>query len=97
MDSNNFYTLLAKGVDPNVHISPGPYNKFRSNQWRSKNAENVTHIKGRLLDQAVIPLQSRPFSKWELLLKERIRSQRGRILSFKSSSFWYGNYFYRIR
>ena len=23
-------------------------------QWRSQNAENVTHIKGKLLDQAVI-------------------------------------------
>ena len=31
-----------------------------------------------------------PFSKWELLLKERICSQRERILSFKSSSIWYG-------
>ena len=30
------------------------------------------------------------FSKWELLLKERIRSQRKRILSFKSSFLWYG-------
>ena len=36
-------------------------------------------------------LQLRPFSKWELLIKERICSQRKRILSFKSSSLWYGN------
>ena len=34
-------------------------------------------------------LQLHPFSKWELLLKERIRSQRERILSFKSSSLRY--------
>ena len=32
------------------------------------------------------PLQLRPFSKWELLLKERICSQSERIISFKSSS-----------
>ena len=32
----------------------------------------------------------RPFSKWELLLKERICSQRERILSFMSSFLWYG-------
>ena len=32
-------------------------------------------------------LQLRPFSKLELLLKERICSQRERILSFMSSSF----------
>ena len=31
-----------------------------------------------------------PLSNWELLLKERIYSQRERILSFKSSSFSYG-------
>ena len=35
-------------------------------------------------------LQLRPISKLELLLKERICSQRERILSFKSSSLWYG-------
>ena len=31
-------------------------------------------------------LQLRPFSKWELLVMERICSQRELILSFKSSS-----------
>ena len=30
-------------------------------QWRSKNAEKVTHIKGRLLDQAVIVFHCVPF------------------------------------
>ena len=34
-------------------------------------------------------LQLRPFSKWELLFKERICSHRERILSFKSSSLRY--------
>ena len=34
----------------------------------------------------IYSLQSRPFSKWELLLMERIGSQRERILSFMSSS-----------
>ena len=42
-------------------------------------------------------LQKRPFSKWELLLKERICSHRERILSFMSSSLWYENHFYPIR
>ena len=39
-------------------------------------------------------LQFRPFSKWELLLKERICSQRERILSFTSSSLRYGKLYY---
>ena len=40
-------------------------------QWRSQNAEKVTHIKGRLLDQAVVLFNCSPFSKWKLLVKER--------------------------
>ena len=35
-------------------------------------------------------LQLHPFSKWELLLKERSCSQREQILSLKSSSLSYG-------
>ena len=42
-------------------------------------------------------LQSNPFSKWELFLKERIDSQRERILSFKSSFLFNGESLYRIR
>ena len=57
-------------------------------QWRSQNTEKVMHIKGRLLDQAMILFQLRPFSKWELLLKERICSKREQILSFMSSSLY---------
>ena len=57
-----------------------------STQWRSQNTEKVTHIKGRLLDQALSLFNCDPFSKWELLLKERICSQREPILSFMSSS-----------
>ena len=45
-----------------------------SDQERSQNAENATHIKGRLPDKTAIPFNCVPF--WELLLKERICSQR---------------------
>ena len=44
-----------------------------------------THIKGRLLYQAMVL-----YISWELFLKERISSLWGRILSFKSSSFRFG-------
>ena len=54
-------------------------------QWRSQNDENVTHIKGRLLDQAVILLISSLFLKGTSL-----KGKRERIPSFKSSSFLYG-------
>ena len=53
----------------------------------ARTLKKVMHIKKRLLYQAVILY---PFSKWKPLLKERICSQRERILSFKSSSLRYG-------
>ena len=60
-----------------------------ADQERSQNAEKIMHIKkGRLPDQAVILFQLHPFSKWELLLEERICSQREQIFSFKSNSLW---------
>ena len=42
-------------------------------------------------------LQVRPFSNGELLLKERICSQRERILSFKSSSLRYEKSLFSLR
>ena len=47
---------------------------FISFQWPSQNAEKVTHIKGRLLDQAVILMKWFPFQNG--LLKKRICFQR---------------------
>ena len=59
------------------------------NQWRSKNAEKVTHIKGRLLEQAVILLIVSLFIIGTSLKGEKC-SHREQILSIKSSSYWYG-------
>ena len=56
-------------------------------QWCGQNAEKVTHIKERLLEQAVILFNCLPPQNGNL--KERICSQREQILSFKSSSLWY--------
>ena len=42
-----------------------------------QNAEKATHIKGILLDQAMILFNCIPLSKWELLLKGRICAPRG--------------------
>ena len=36
-------------------------------QWRSQNAEKVTHIKGRLLGQAMILVNCVPFQNWNSL------------------------------
>ena len=63
----------------------------------ARTLEKDTHIKERLLDQTVILFNCVPFQNGNLLLKERICSQKGRILSFKSSSWRYGNHLYHIR
>ena len=60
-----------------------------SYQWRCQNVKKVTHLKGRLLDQAVIIFNCVPF-------RNRNCSQRDRILSFKSSSLYYGKLLYHI-
>ena len=39
---------------------------LRQFQWRSQNAEKVTYIKGRLLDQAVILFNCVPFQNGNL-------------------------------
>ena len=58
-----------------------------ADQLRSQNADaHQRETSGASSDSH----QLRPFSNWELLVKERICSQRERVLSFKSSSFWYG-------
>ena len=51
---------MAFGVAP-VLINGGKV------QWRSQNAEKVTHIKGRLLDQAVILFNCVPFQNGNYL------------------------------
>ena len=52
-------------------------------QWRSQNAEKVTHIEGRLLDQAVILFNCVPFWNGNFCIRERICFEAERILSFK--------------
>ena len=47
-----------------IVVSPiGQSMKKSTTQWRSQNAEKATHIKGRLLEQAVILFNCIPFQK----------------------------------
>ena len=57
-------------------------------QCRCQNAKKLRTSKGDYLSSNDY-LQLRPFSKWELLLKEKNCSKRERILSFMSSSLRY--------
>ena len=55
-------------------------------QWRSQKAEKKYAHQRETTVSSNDSLQKRPFPKWDLLLKERICSQRSRIISFKGSS-----------
>ena len=55
-----------------LHRKPGKCNDYSKLQCRIQNAEKLRTSKG---DFANDSLQLRPSSKWELLLKERIRSR----------------------
>ena len=68
------------------HTFMSKFDLINIQRCRSQNAEKVTHIKGRVLDQAMVLFNCVPFQNRKLLLKERICSQRERILSFMSSS-----------
>ena len=57
-------------------------------QWRSQNAEKDTHIKGTLLNQTVFLFNYVPFRMGTSLKGKHLLP--GGILSFKSSSLWYG-------
>ena len=70
-------------------------NSTERKQGRSQNAERDTHIKGRLLDQAVILFNYAPF-KTGTSLKGKNLLQEGANSSVKSNSLWYGNHFYHI-
>ena len=65
-------------VQPTVprHRDTCNWHTYNSRKWRSQNAEKATHIKGKLLDQAVILFLCVTF-------------QNGNFF-FKSSSIWYG-------
>ena len=59
-------------------------------QWRSQKAEKVMHIKGRLLDQALVLFNCVPFYNGNFSLRERF---------FPLGAVPYGieNHFYHIR
>ena len=51
---------------------------LNNQQWRSQNAQNVTHIKWRLLDQTVIQFNCATFHKWNICLKKEF-APRGKL------------------
>ena len=50
------------------YLTPGQNEKGK--QWRSKSAEKITHIQGRLLEQAVILFNGVPFQSCNFSFRE---------------------------
>ena len=63
--------------------------KSTTQQWRSQNAEKVTHIEGRLLYHALI-LYNYVHFQFGTSLKGKNVLPEGANSYFKSSSLWYG-------
>ena len=79
------YTIPTQVLNNNTHLT---HNK-QNHCLNTNGAARMLHQR-ETTGSSSDSLHLRPYSKLELLLKERIRSQRERILSFKSSSLWYG-------
>ena len=66
------------------------------NQWRSQNAEKVTHIKGRLLEQAVIFLIAPLFINGTSLKGKNLLPQIEQFFPLRTVPFGMENHFYHI-
>ena len=65
-------------------------------QWRSQNAEKVTHIKGRLLDQAVILFNCIPFQNGNFSLRKEFAPRGSEFFPLRAVPKGMINHFYHI-
>ena len=79
MNKYSIFNLRSTKALISTHCSFWSILQYKFLQWRSQNAEKVTHTQRENTGSSNDSLQLCPFSKWELLLKERICSQRKRI------------------
>ena len=61
-------------------------------QWRSQNAEKVTHIKGRLLDQAVILFNCVPFQKGNFSQRKEFAPRGSEFFPLRAVSYGMENH-----
>ena len=66
-------------------------------QWRSQNAAKVTHVKERLLDQAVILLNCAPFHNGNFPGRKEFAPRRSEFLSLRAVPYDMENHFNHIR
>ena len=67
------------------------------NQWRSQNAEKVTDIKGRILDQADILFNCIPFHNRNFSERKEFAPRGGEFFSLRAVPYGMDNNFYHIK
>ena len=66
-------------------------------QWSSQNAEKVTHIKERLLEQAVIIFNCVPYQNGNCSYRKEFAPRGSEFFPLKAVPFGMENHFYHIR
>ena len=66
-------------------------------QWRSQNAEKVTHIRGKLLNQAVILFNCVRFQNGNFSLRKEFDPSESELFPFRAVPYGMDNHFYHIR
>ena len=70
---------------------------YSSRQWRRQNAAKVTHVKGRLLDQAVMLFNCVPFRNGNFSERKEFASRGSEFFPLRAISYGMKNHFYHIR
>ena len=71
-------------------------NNVSGHQWRSQNAQKVTHIKGRQLDQAITLFNYVPFQMGTFLKREEFAARRSEFFPLRAVPYGMINQFYHI-
>ena len=73
-------------------VSTGRTNRM---QWRCQNAEKITHVKGRLLDQTVIQFNCAPFHNGNYYLRKEFAPRGSEFFPLRAVSYDMKNHFYQ--
>ena len=71
--------------------------KIETLQWRSQNVEKVMHIKGRLLDQAVVLFNCVPFQKGNFSRRKKFAPRGSEFFPLRAVPFDKENHFFHNR
>ena len=81
----------------NLRVCGGGHLKYTEIQWSSQNAEKVTLIKSRLLDQTVILFNCDPFHNGNFSYRKEFAPRGSKFFPLRAVPYGMENHFYHIR